>query len=86
MLLKHIAAVLVFSGPLFWFGLWLAVDPVGVAGLADLLARVLIRAVQKLSGSSAGQAVQSEESGIPRRHRRTLRLAGVVLVLVAVVI
>ena len=86
MVLNHMVAVLVFSGPLFWIGLWMAVDPAGVASVADLLVRVPQRVVQKLSGSCAGEAVQSEDPGIPRRHRRALRLAGVVLVLFAIVI
>lgn len=86
MLLNHIAAVLVFSGPLFWFGLWLAVDPAGVEGLTDFLVGVPRRIVQLVDGSTFGTDHERGDPGIARRHRRTLRRAGVLLVLLAIVI
>lgn len=38
MVLNHIAAIVFFAGPLFYLGLWMAVDP---AGLPRLFRRAL---------------------------------------------
>ena len=35
MVLDHIAAILVFSGPLFYIGLWMALDPAGIAWVPE---------------------------------------------------
>jgi hypothetical protein len=32
--LNHLAAMLLFAGPLFYLGLWMAIDPAGIASLA----------------------------------------------------
>jgi hypothetical protein len=40
MVLEHIAAILLFSGPLFYIGLWMALDPAGIAWVPELIVRV----------------------------------------------
>ena len=32
MVLQHLAAILLFSGPIFYLGLWMAIDPAGITG------------------------------------------------------
>ena len=85
MLLNHIAAILLFSGPLFYMGLWMVIDPAGVAGLAELLVRVLRKVVQTLGGVRSERIVEPEYAEISRRLRTRLRCAGVALLLFAIV-
>jgi hypothetical protein len=81
MVLNHIAAIFFFSGPLFYVGLLLMIDPAGIASLPKLLARALQEFHRALIGlPSQRQSVGSEQTGISRKVRRALRFAGMALV------
>jgi hypothetical protein len=82
MVLDHIAAILLFSGPLFYLGLWMAIDPAGVAWVPELIVRVFRNAVK---GSGGSDFVDPEPILSPRL-RRALRFAGVALLLLAIVV
>jgi hypothetical protein len=83
MVLDHLAAILLFSGPLFYIGLWMVVDPAGIARLLELLVRVLTNLTS--GGLRSGEIRESENSAISRPVRTALRFAGVALLLIAVV-
>lgn len=84
MVLDHIAAVLLFSGPLFYIGLWMAVDPAGFARLPELVVRVSRSLVRSLGGLPSEEIV--ERAAISSRLRTALRFAGVALLLFAIVV
>lgn len=86
MVLNHVAAVFLFSGPLLYIGLWMAVDPAGFARLPELVVRVSRNVVQSLGGLPSGEIVEPKHAAISRRLRTGLRFAGVALLLVAIVI
>ena len=83
MLLNHIAAILIFSGPLFYAGVWLAVDPAGIAELAAFLMRL----AGKLVSAFGGPPLEPEAAAALHslRLQKRLRLAGLALVLFAIV-
>ncbi len=83
MLLNHIAAVLLFSGPFLYLGLWLALDPAGVANIPRFVLRVARNVVQCFSGIPAEQLIEPDDPPLSPRLRRTLRLTGVMFVLLA---
>ena len=85
MVLDHIAAILVFSGPLFYIGLWMALDPAGIAWLPELIVRVFRNAVKSSGGPASEDIGQPEQAAISPRLRRALRFAGVALLLFAIV-
>ncbi len=85
MLLNHIAAILVFSGPLFYIGLLMAVDPEGIPTLSQWLVHLLKRLAQRLRGVHL-EIVEPRYTDISRRSRRVLRLTGVSLVVLAIVL
>ena len=39
MVLNHLAAILVFAGPLFYCGVWMVADPTGLARLIETVAQ-----------------------------------------------
>lgn len=84
MLLNHIAAILLFSGPLFYIGLLMAVDPAGIPTLSQWLLRVLRHFVQRLRGFPS-EVVEPEYTDVSRRVRRAFRFAGVALLVIAIV-
>ena len=86
MVLDHIAAVLVFSGPLFYIGLWMALDPAGVAWVPELIVRVFRNAVKGSGGPASEDIVEPEQTAISHRLRRALRFAGVALLVFAIVV
>ena len=85
-MLNHIAAVLFFSGPFFYIGLFMAVDPVGTARVSGWLVRVFRNLVRRLRGVPSQGIVESGHADVSRRLRRGLRFTGVALLLLAVVI
>ena len=85
MLLNHIAAILVFSGPLFYIGLLMAVDPAGIPTLSQWLLHLFKRLVQRLRGFPS-EIVEPGYTDIPRRVLKAFRFAGVVLLLFAIVV
>jgi hypothetical protein len=85
MILEHVAAILLFSGPFFYIGMWMALDPAGIANLPRLLVRVFRSAVQSFSGIH-GPVVEPAPVEIPRRVKITLRLTGLALLLFALVV
>jgi hypothetical protein len=84
MVLDHIAAILLFSGPFFWVGLWMLIDPAGFARLPELVVRVSRNLVHTLGGLPSEEI--DEQAAISRRLRTGLRLAGVALLLFAIVV
>ena len=85
MVLNHLAAIFFFSGPLFFIGLLMAVDPEGIPTLSQWLLRVFRHFVQRLGGLPSEEIVEPEYSDISRRVRRVLRFAGVALLVFAIV-
>jgi hypothetical protein len=81
MILEHVAEILLFSGPLLYLGLWMAIDPAGVEWLAEFVVRVSRIIVRGLGGRSCEGFV--ERLAISRGR---MRIAGAVLVLFAVVV
>ena len=86
MVLDHVAAMLLFSGPLFYVGLWMAIDPAGIAGLAELLGRIFRNVVQSLASPTSEEIVAPGPIRVSRRSRTALRFAGVALLLFAIVL
>jgi len=80
MVLHHVAAILIFSGPLFWIGLWMAVDPAGITELAGFLVRMAGRLVRPPLKPDVDAALNS------LRLRKRLRFAGLALVLAAMIV
>jgi hypothetical protein len=68
--LNHLAAILFFGGPLFYIGLWMALDPALFAGLVGGLTRVF----------------RPDRTDISRRLQTGVRWAGVLLLLSAIAI
>ena len=85
MVLEHLAAILLFSGPFFWVGLWMAIDPAGIAMILSWFVRVSQNVVRKFGGLTTQETAEPKYDDISRRTRMFLRLAGVVLVLFAIV-
>jgi hypothetical protein len=85
MVLEHLAAIFLFSGPLFYVGLLMVVDPAGVPMLCQWLLRVTRQFAQRLSGVPA-VVVEHEYAEISRRARKVVRFSGVALLVVAIVI
>ena len=85
-MLEHVAAVLIFSGPFFWVGLWMLIDPACVAMVPSWFAKVFKIALERVGGFSSKRTVEQRHDGISRRTRMTLRVAGLVLVLFAIVV
>lgn len=85
MMLNHIAAIFLFSSPLFYVGLLMAVDPTGILTLSEWLLRVFRNLVQRLAGRPSQEIVEPDQAEISRRVRRALRCAGVALLVFAIV-
>jgi uncharacterized ion transporter superfamily protein YfcC len=86
MLLSHVAGILLFSGPVFYIGLWMVLDPAGIAWLPEFGVRVFRNLVRSLGGRPAEEIAESEQTAISRRVRTHLRLTGVALLLIAIVV
>ena len=85
MVLEHIAAIFFFSGPLFYIGLLIAFDPAGIQTVSQGLLRAFRHLVQRLGGFPSQEIVEPDYE-TSRRVQRALRLAGVALLLFAIVI
>jgi hypothetical protein len=86
MVLDHMAAILLFSGPLFYIGLWMALDPAGIAWVPELIVRIFRNAVKGSGGPASEDIVEPEQTGVSHRLRRALRFAGVALLLLAIAV
>jgi len=86
MILDHLAAILFFSGPLFYVGLWMVVDPAGIARLPELVVRVFRNLIRNSGGLISEAVIESEHPAISGRVRTALRLAGAALLLIAIVV
>src|ERR1039457_1079657 len=78
--LPELFAIFFFSGPLFYIGLVMVVDPAGIAALPELFAHALRNFRRALGGQPAQTIVELEQAGTSHRLRRTVRLAGLALV------
>jgi len=85
MILDHLAAILLFSGPLFYIGLWMVIDPAGIVRIPELLLRVFRNLIRSSGGLISEKIRESENAAISRRVRTALRFAGVALLLIAIV-
>jgi hypothetical protein len=85
MVLDHLAAIFFLSGPLFYLGLLMAVDPAGIPTIYQWLRRVFRHFVQRFGGLPS-EIVEPEYTDVSRRVRRVFRFAGVALLVFAVVI
>ena len=83
--MNHIAAILVFSGPLFYVGLLMALDPAGIPTLSQWFVHLFRRFARRLSGRQS-EMVEPRYAEISRRTRRILRLTGVGLLVFAIVV
>jgi hypothetical protein len=81
-MLEHMIALLLFSGPLFYLGLWLSIDPEGLATLPHDTLRSVRSLVHNVAGRPAERVI--EPVAVSARARKALRVSGVVLVLVAI--
>ena len=79
MVLNHIAAILLFSGPLFYIGLVMVVDPADIAALPEWFAHAL-QNFRRASGGQPAQKLLGLEKAGTSRLRRAVRLAGLALV------
>jgi hypothetical protein len=80
MVLNHIAAIFFFSGPLFYIGLSMVVDPAGIAALPELFGDALRNFRRALGGLPPQErTVESRQTNASRKLRRTLRLAGLAI-------
>ena len=86
MVLNHIAAILLFSGPLLYVGLWMLIDPAGFARLPESVVRVFRNVVQGLVGPPSEGIVKPDDADVSRRIRVGFRCVGVALVLIAIVV
>ena len=84
MVLNHVAAILLFSGPLFYIGLWMAIDPASFARLPESVVRLSRNLFQGLGGLPSQEI--GERAANSSRLRTALRFAGVALVLFAIVL
>ncbi len=85
MVLDHLAAIFFLSGPLFYIGLLMAVDPAGIPTICLWLRRVFKHFLQRLGGLPSG-IVEPEDTDVSRRIRRAFRFAGVALLVIAIVV
>jgi len=83
MVLEHLAVILFFSGPWFWFGLWMAVDPAGIAWLPEFLLRLYRNSRRRLAGPAAAGILELDPAIASRQFRKVIRLAGVALAVFA---
>ena len=86
MLLNHLAAVLLFSGPLFYIGAWMVVDPAAFMWLPNLVVRAYRNGMRGMSGATSEGIVKIWHAGDSRRLRRAVRFTGVGLVLFAIAV
>jgi hypothetical protein len=84
--LNHLAAMLFFAGPLFYVGIWMAVDPGGLVGLLDCIVRRFDGRAATSGGPVSQDIVERERAHISNRIRTGVRVAGVVLTLVAIAV
>jgi hypothetical protein len=80
MLLNHIAAIFFFSGPFFYIGLVMLVDPAGIAAIPELVVRALQTFRRAVGGLPAQKEAELEEAGTSHRVRRAVRPTGLALV------
>ena len=80
MVLNHIAALVFFSGPLFYIGLVMVVDPAGIAAIPELFVRALRDLHRVVGRPRHEQVVQPEQLAVSRKVQRALRFAGMALV------
>jgi hypothetical protein len=84
--LNHLAAILFFAGPLFYFGLWIAVDPDVFARPLELLVRGFGDRVRSLGEPLSLEIGHPKRADISRKIRLGVRFVGVVLVLLAIAV
>jgi len=73
MVLEHLAAILLFSGPFFWVGLWMAIDPAGIAMIPAWFVRMSQNVVRKFGGLTTQETAEPKYDGISLRWTPELR-------------
>jgi hypothetical protein len=85
MVLEHLAAIFFLSGPLFYIGLLMAVDPAGIPTICQWLLRMFRHVLQRLGGLPS-KSVLPANTDVSHRVRRVFRFTGVALLVIAIVI
>jgi hypothetical protein len=85
MVLNHLAAILLFSGPLFYIGLWMVVDPAGLASIPEVLLGNVRTIVQNIGGAGSPEIRQVGYAD-SRSVQRLVRFAGIALLIIAVAV
>ena len=87
MVLNHIAAILLFSGPLFYVGLVMVIFPASIARLPGSVVGGLRKFVNGLGGlPSPERLVEPEQADVSRKAQRVVRFTGLALLLSGIVI
>jgi hypothetical protein len=87
MVLNHIAAILVFSGPLFYIGLLMVIFPASIARFPESVIFGLRNFVTSFGGVPSPEGLDKpKRPDISRKVRRALRVGGVALLLLGIVI
>jgi hypothetical protein len=87
MVLNHIAAILLFSGPLFYIGLAMVIFPASIARLPESVVLGLRKFVNGFGGLPSPQRlVEPEQTDVSRTVRRAVRFAGLALLLFGIVV
>ena len=87
MVLNHIAAIFLFSGPLFYVGLFMVIFPETIARLPESVVLGLRNFMAGLRGvRSPERLIQPEQADVSPRVRTTLRLAGLALLIFGIII
>ena len=82
MVWNHLAAILYFSGPLFYIGLWMLVDPAGITRIPEWVVRGLAPRMRAGNDSWRESAVQADAF----KMRTAVRVAGLAVLLLAIAI
>ena len=87
MVLNHVAAILLFSGPLFYVGLVMVIFPASIARLPVSVILGLRKVVDGLGGlSSPERLVEPEQADVSRKAQRVVRFTGLALLLFGIVV
>lgn len=87
MVLNHAAAILLFSGPLFYIGLLMVIFPAAIARLPESFVlgwRTLVAGLGRLP--SPHGLSEPEQAEVSRRIRAAVRVTGLALLLFGIVI
>jgi hypothetical protein len=83
---EHVAAIIFFSGPIFYIGLLIVMFPTEIAKVPEWLAQAIRNFANALGGHpSPSPVAEPGPTGISRTTRKRLRLAGLAVLLIGLV-